>query len=122
MISKKKKRGEKNKNKDNKLNRIFQEVFGAGSSEIISYELNAENSPASFVLIQSAVFSFYTYLLQSSWILNNEFDIHVCNRFMTGRYKKTRDVLNEKMIADDTNLKMHNYEKIDIFLASSQSQ
>ena len=92
----------KNKDKNNKSNRTSQGVFGTGNSEIISYELNAENSSAFFVLIQSTVFSFYTYPLHSSWILNNGSDTHVCNRFMARRYRKTRDVLNEKMIADDT--------------------
>lgn len=67
--------------------------------------------------MQFASFSTYKYPLQSSWILDDGSDTHVCNKLMIHRFRKTRDATEEKgLIAGDAGLRIEAYGEIYIFI------
>ena len=112
---------EKERNKTNEQKPSHSGAFGVGESVPSSYELDENNPPASFAVVQAAAFS--SYPLQSSWILDNGSDTHICNRTMAGRFRKTRDTLHDEgVIAGATGLKVHSYGEIDIFLTGPKGE
>ena len=64
--------------------------------------------------ITSSAFSTYSYPLQSSWILNNGSDTHVCNKTMLHRFKKTRDASTGGILAGEAQSNVEAFGEVDI--------
>ena len=72
----------------------------------------AENYGA-FTTMHST-FSAITYPLQSSWILDNGSDTHLCNHTMAHRFKKTRDAPSGGVFAGEGRSNVEAYGEVDI--------
>ena len=77
---------------------------------------SSNNPTPSTTFISSLHDSFfiYNYLLRSSWIFDNESNIHICNRIMLHRFKKIRDVNHERLIIEKSRSKIRSYDEINI--------
>ena len=64
--------------------------------------------------IASFFFALFNYFLQSSWILNNESNTHICNKIMLHRFRKTRDISSNEIIADKTRSEIEIIDEIEI--------
>ena len=104
-ISLKKKRDLMNKQNSSKF-QTFQTTSQTSKSEVFvaNQQDNSSNEYYgifTIVIIFSAFF-IYSYSLQSSWILNNDSNTHVCNKIMLHRFKKTRDASIDEILIDET--------------------
>ncbi len=71
---------------------------------------------ATFREISTFSIEFYSFL--NFWILNKKSDVHVCNKTMINRFRKTRDE-NSSLLTEDSKLEIEAYDEIDIILNDS---
>ena len=66
------------------------------------------------VMISSAFCT--PYFLQSSWILNNGSDTHICNKTMLHRFKKTRNAPAGNILVDKRKSNVETFDEVDIII------
>ena len=66
------------------------------------------------IAIAPSFFAVFNYFLLSSWILDGGSDIHICNKIMLHRFRKTRDVPSKTMLIDEIRSGIEAIEKIEI--------
>lgn len=75
-----------------------------------------------FILFKSSSFATKEFVLKSSWILNNESNVHVCNSIMKNRFIKIKDVTAaDFLIVDDHHLVIECFEIIFIIVVISKN-
>ena len=72
--------------------------------------------------ITFSAFSIYSYLLQSSWILNNGSDTHVCNKIMLHRFKKTKDASIDEILTDETQSNVEAFGEVEISISAPEGE
>ena len=72
-------------------------------------------------IIFSAFFT-YSYFLQSSWILNNGSNTHVCNKTMLHRFKKTKDASIDEILTDETQSNVETFGEVEIFISAPEDE
>ena len=79
-----------------------------------------ESSPQHYyeTLIIVIFFSAFStpYFLQSSWILDNGSNTHICNKSMLHRFRKTKDVLTENILIGERKSNVKAFDEIDIII------
>lgn len=103
-------------NHSGNLGNAGSEKSGSGGASAFpaggAYEENPEYSHGAFTATASPISS--NYPLQKSWILDNGANIHICNKSMLHRFRKTRDAENEEVLAGENRSKIEAYGEVEI--------
>ena len=100
--------------KRNQYNQINQNQTSETSSAFAADQTADDLYYKVFITAMTPSFTVINYSLQSFWILNNEFETHICNKIMLHRFQKLCNASSETMLVDETWSRIEVIEKIEI--------
>ena len=94
-------------------------AFAAGQQQQQNQQQSDESSNYEYygafaTAVNHAAFAVASYPLQSSWILDNGSDAHICNKTMLHRFRKTRDAQPGGVLAGETNSNIEAFGEVQI--------
>lgn len=88
-----------------------------GGAFVTDQPTNASYFGTFTTAVAPSAFSINVYPLLSSWILDNGSDIHVCNKTMLHRFRKTRNAPPGDILAGEAKSNIEAFGEVDITIA-----